>query len=490
MADKVCKTCKTALPEESYPVIDHRGGKPRRRCHCADCFAKLRGPAHVARTADRRLADLQRAEEAERVAAAEAAERLASDTEALKPGDIARVTAGDDYTAPNYDREKKQEYSKQMGQFGQALRELGSDPDAMATFVSNTAEAERRWLNKRLTRSVSLGAARETLFVRQFEAMAARVQWPIRSEGYAARPKASIPSRGIVLGLSDLHIGANLPSYENPVAFNFLCASRRLARLVHEAAEYKTQYRDRTELVLALDGDLIEGLLGWNDADNAPFAEQQVAACFILAQCIERLAAAFPRVRVVCETGNHGRNKLTHQGRATSSKWNSQEFVMFKFLQMQCKNLSNTTFQIPLGPDAVVDLLGQRAVITHGDTEHNLKSPGRNADTWRTAIDKLNSTGSAGGRVALFFAGHFHEAMAIPHEGATAIANGALVPSNGHSRTQGYGSTCGQWLWEFTPRWAFGDNRFLRVGIEDDADSSLDLIVAPFNSDRPASERP
>lgn len=423
-----------------------------------------------------------------------ARQRLESDTATLKPGDL----TPDQYAAPGYDAEKKQEYSAAMGAFKDVLRAVATgapvaeaELQAAAQFVSFTAEQERRWIGKRLARSVSIASARETLMVRQFEATAARVVWPVKPEGYATRTKDTVASRGLVLMLSDLHIGANLPSYENPVAFNFLAASRRLARLAFECGDYKTQYRPQTELVIAILGDIIEGLLGWNDADNAPFAEQQVACCFMLAQLIEYLAARFPRVRVVCETGNHGRNKLTHPGRATSSKWNSQEFVIYKFLQQQCRALKNVAFEIPLGPNAVVDLLGKRGVFSHGDTEHNLKSPGKHADTWRAAIEKLNSTGTCGGPVDLFGAGHFHEGMLIPCDrDAIAVANAALVPSNGHSRSSGYGSICGQWLWEFTARWVFGDNRFLRVGTRDDSDSSLDQIIAPFESDRPAGERP
>lgn len=419
--------------------------------------------------------------------------RLESDTATLKPGDL----TPEQYAAPGYDAEKKQEYSAQMGAFKDVLRDIATgvpvaqaELEAAASFVSFTAEQERRWLGKRLARSVSIGAARETLMLRQFEAMASRVSWPVRADGYATRTKDTVASRGLALFLSDLHIGANLPSYENPVAFNFQAASRRLARLAFETGDYKTQYRDHTELTIGICGDIIEGLLGWNDADNAPFAEQQVACCFMLGQLIEYLAARFPRVRVVCQTGNHGRNKLTHQGRATSSKWNSQEFVIYKFLQQQCRPLANVAFQIPLGPYAVVDMLGKRGVWTHGDTEFALKAPSRNADTWCKAIDRLNSTGEAGGPVDLFAAGHYHDAMHIPHESATALSNGALIPSNGHARTAGYGSKCGQWLWEYTARWAFGDNRFLRVGQRDDADSSLDQIIRAYESDRPAGERP
>lgn len=489
------RTCKDCHDRPGLPLLnrDPKGesiaavlpGSPPPEGTLSEVVPPPVDPSLAAAAEETAVQRLERvAKEQARVAAAQA--RLDSDTTSLKPGDL----NPDDYTAPNYDREKKQEYNENMGTFGQALRELGTDPESMAAFVSLTAEQERRWLNKRLSRSVSIGAARELLMVRQFEQMAARVQWPLKPEGYAQTEKSVIPSRGVVLGLSDLHIGANLPAYENPIGFNFLSASRRLARLTHECGDYKPQYRDHTELVFAVIGDIVEGLLGWNDADNAPFAEQQVACCFMLAQSIEYLAARYPKVRVVCQTGNHGRNKLTHPGRATSSKWNSQEYVIYKFLERQCRALKNVSFQIPLGPNAVVDMLGRRGVFSHGDTEHNLMSPSTKANTWRAAIDRLNSTGSCGGMVDLFFAGHFHDPMIIPHGNATAIANGALVPGNGHSRSSGFSSQCGQWLWEFTAKHAFGDNRFLRVGLDDDTDTSLDTIITPFESDRPLDQRP
>lgn len=495
--------CGRDLPDDAFGVSRSRGKTyPRKKCKECTHNAPRRAErvaanvvaaeeeavisdeleAAAKKTASDRLEEAAKAQE--RIEAA--ATRLNSDTDTLKPGDL----NPDEYRAPDYDREKKQEYNANMGKFGKALREMGADPKSMAEFISLTAEQENRWLAKRLSRSVSIGAARELLMQRQFEQMAMRVQWPLRPEGYARQEKAVIPSRGVLLGLSDLHIGANLPAYENPVGFNFLSASRRLASLTYECGDYKPQYRDHTELTYAVIGDIVEGLLGWNDADNAPFAEQQVACCFMLAQSIEYLAARFPKVLVVCETGNHGRNKLTHPGRATSSKWNSQEYVIYKFLERQCWNLKNVRFQIPLGPNAIVDMLGKRGVFSHGDTEHALQSPSTKANTWRAAIDRLNSTGEAGGPVDVFFAGHFHDPAIIPHGKATAIANGALVPGNGHSRSSGFSSQCGQWLWEYTAKHAFGDNRFLRVGIEEDADTSLDSIISPFVSDRPFDQRP
>ncbi len=410
---------------------------------------------------DKRKADVER--------------RLASDHEAVKPGDLAA-----DYSAPNYDREKKQEYNEKMGQFGQFLRD--STPESTAKYISLVAENEKRWLGKRLGRSHAIGAARELLFLRQFEEVATRIQWPVY--GPAPRKIHSFAKRMQTLTLSDLHIGANLPAYENPESFDFTTAGRRLASLALRTGEYKTQYRDVTSLNLCLNGDIFEGMLGWNDADNAPLAEQMVASGHFLFAIICHLAREFPvGVEIFCEPGNHGRNKLAHPGRATSSKWNSFETVLYKFLEKQCASLPNVKFHIPKMAALVIPLFDKRALMTHGDTELKLKSPSSSGGkaSWDAAIAAVNAERRyCAEPIDILIAGHFHDPDVMFFKNSIGLANGALVPPNGHARTAGYAGVCGQFLFESVPGYAFGDSRFLRLDTAQDADSSLDAIVPPF----------
>ena len=409
-----------------------------------------------------------------REAAARAA-RLASDTEPLKPGDLENE---------NYGEQRQAEYRQQMGEFAGTLREIGQDPAKAATYLSELAEQERRWLNKRLARSMSLGAARELLAARQFEAIASRVVWPVRAHGYAARPKLSAPSRAGVMILSDLHVGANLPGYENPEAFDFTAAGRRLASLAYEMGEFKSQYRDKTELVLGLNGDIIEGLLGWNDADNFPFAEQMTAATQFLVALVEYLAASFPSVRVFCQTGNHGRIKTIHEGRATSSKANSFETILYKQIEAQCaRALPNVRFHIPRAPWTVIPIFDHRLLMTHGDTELNLKSIGSAGGIAHNEaqLSKAQSEGTYGPNIGGLAFGHFHKPGNIPTAAGALIAQGALVPPNGHARAAGFSGVCGFWIWEAVPDYLVGDSRFLRVGTKHDADATLDDIVPRFD---------
>lgn len=415
--------------------------------------------------------------------------RLDSDHETLKPSDL-----GGEYTAPEYDREKKQEYSETMGQFAGSLRELGADPGKLAAYVSLTAEQERRWLNKRLARSQSLAAARELLFVRQFEAMAARIQWPQFVQGYAARSHVpNSASRMQTLVLSDLHVGALLPGYENPVHFDFLTAGRRLAALFLRACDLKPQYRDRTILNLCLNGDIIEGMLEHNDRDNAALAEQMVAVSYMLHLGIAYAASAYPGVEVWCEPGNHGRNKLRHPGRATSSKWDNHETAIYKLLALRCSPLKNVRFHIPRAPAVVLPLFDHNALITHGDSELKLKSPSASGGkkSWHDALDFVNAPITAdagaplryGAPISLLIAGHFHDPEVMYFNRGVGIANGCMVPDSGYARAAGYESVCGQFVFESVKGHPFGDSRFLRVGPADDRDSALDKIIPPFDFD-------
>lgn len=371
-----------------------------------------------------------------------------------------------------------------MGAFAVALREMGTDPEKLAGYVSLQAEQERLWTGKRLSRSISLLHARELLFARQFETIAGRVQWPVQCHGYAAKKSTQSEDidRMLTLALSDLHIGAKMPADENPEPFDFLRAGRRLAHLAIETADYKSQYRNNTALNLGLNGDIIEGLLGHNDADNAPLAEQMVASGQFCVSLIQYLASAFPEIDVWCEPGNHGRNRISHPGRAVSSKWNSFETVLYKFIAAQCRMLPNVRFHIPRAPALIIPLFNATCLMTHGDTELKLKSPSSTGgrSSWESVLNQVRADRRYGTSPDVLVAGHFHEPDIMPFASGWGIAQGALVPSNGYARTAGFGGVCGFWIFESVLGFPVGDMRFLRVGPDQDKNSDLDHVVPQY----------
>lgn len=378
-------------------------------------------------------------------------------------------------------KQKRQEYNRNMSRVAGIVRDR--DPVEVARYLSNLAEDERRFVNRRRARSVALGSARETLFVRQFEELAGRLfRGKIVAGGYAAKRRSAPPAKRIAnLLLSDLHVGANLAPEESPEAFGFVEARRRLAKITIDAGEFKSQYRDHTHLNLYLGGDVIEGNLGHDQADGAPLAEQCAAFVRMMVDVVAHLAAAFPSVSVYCQSGNHGRNKLRHEGRATNQKWDSFESVLYQGIRAATAHLPTVEWHIPKAPVCVVPLFDRHLLLTHGDTELKIGPPSTKANTVEVAINKLNANLTYGKHIDLLAFGHFHDPTVKYFARSAFVANGALVPANGHARTSGYGDTpCGQYLWESVPGFALGDVRYLRVGQAEDGDASLDRVVKPF----------
>ena len=431
--------------------------------------------------------------EADDTKAKRAARRLSSNYAALKPEDFDVGVANDGRTNREASTQKRQEWSEAMGEAADALRASGGDPDTMpgdvGEYIAKLAEQERRFGNRRIARSASLAAAHEALALRQFKVAAEQyLRGQVQPTGYAQRPHDRTTKRTVVLLLSDLHIGSDLGSRENPVRYGAVEEARRLEYVVRQALDYKPQYRTDSELLLLLNGDLVEGYLLHDLRDGAPLTEQKVAFWRYFHAAMGLFAQQYPRVRVVCQPGNHGRDRIRHPGRATSSKWDGHEWQMYWALREMCSALPNVSWDIPQRAVAVVDLYGSQLLLTHGDTEVKLGDPDTAAERNGLTLDRINSTGIYGATFDAAAFGHFHKPRYRPGRVRT-IFNGALVPPNGWHRTMGFvGEPCGQWLWEAVEGFPVGDLRFIEVGPAQDKDERLGTLIVPFRFDDEAKE--
>ncbi len=421
-----------------------------------------------------------RSEKAEKILSA-----LESELDPL-PEDY-KAEANDEYinaSSAEVTRQKRQEYNRRMGHTKELLHDIASgaaEDERISRYVSNLAEDERRWLNRKMARSVSIATARDALFVRMFEAAASRVlKDKIVPRGYARKKASKIGSRIANLLLSDLHIGATLDERELNQGYGWTEAARRLAFVTLQAAEYKSQYRDRQILHVYLNGDVIEGLLLHDQADGAPLTEQCIAFLQYMGATLAHLAASYASVKVFCEPGNHGRNKLRHEGRATNQKWDSTETVLYVGLRMMCQRLENVSFEINRAPALTVPLFDKTMLLTHGDTHLKIGDPDKQAESYERALNQINGTLEYGKHIDLLAVGHFHKGRLLKFRRSAVLINSALVPPNGHAKTEGYDTACGQWIWESVQGYALGDARFVDVGPEIDKDASLDAIVKPF----------
>lgn len=455
-------------------------------------------------TLEETAAERRARERAEKEIAASQARR-ASDFAELKPVDL--VAEDFDTSVANDPKswgvskqaavEKRQEFSLAMGAHMENLRRaavaehtnyqslLDSMPVEDAKYVGELAEQERRFGNRRTARSLSLFAAGEELS-RRLYAAACRQYLTDRvvPTGYAAKAPSDKPrKRSVCLLLSDLHIGADLSGRENPQGFGPVEEARRLEYIMRQAIDYKPQYREDSELVVMLNGDLIEGLLLHDMRDGAPLTEQKIAFQTYLESMLGEFARAYPSVRVYCQPGNHGRDKLRHPGRATSAKWDGHETMMYYGLHRACRALPNVGFDIGFRAVTKINLHGSWFGLSHGDTEVKLGDPDTKAKENLAILDKINATHLYGVEFSGWGFGHFHKPRYVPAR-PRVLFNGPLIPPNGHARGAGYfGDSCGQWLWESVEGYPIGDVRFIEVGVEQDRDERLGTIVKPFRFD-------
>lgn len=432
----------------------------------------------------RRAADLQAAEARK--------ERIESDFARLRPEDFDVSVANDGKLDKRYTQEKRQEYSRAMGDYANSLRGaalnsshggdmLGDMPPESAEYIVKLSEQERRFINRKEARAISLADAQEVLALRRFKRAAHEyLHDRITPTGYALRQSRKKRNRTVCLLLSDLHLGADLSPLDEPVPYRSLQESRRLEYVLRETLDYKPQHRERSELLLLLNGDMVEGQLMHDFRGGLALTEQKVIFWRYFRNFIGYCAQQFPHVRVVCQPGNHGRDKVRHPGRATSRKWDGHEWEMYWALSEMAAGLKNVTWQLDFRAVSVVDLYGSKLGLTHGDTEVKLGDPDKKAKDNKHAFDQINSTMVYGCRFDAWAIGHFHSPRYQPRD-PRVIYNGALVPPNGYARTSGYlGEPCGQFLWESVEGYPVGDVRFLEVGERQDQDEKLGTLIEPF----------
>jgi predicted phosphodiesterase len=286
--------------------------------------------------------------------------------------------------------------------------------------------------------------------------------------------------------LSDIHIGADVKLKETGVLnYGPVEEARRLAAVVKQIVEYKPQYRDETELELLLLGDIIQNSLH-DPRDGAPLAEQVCRAIHLLGQAIAHLAANFKRIRVRCNTGNHGRNKGRHLDRATNQKWDSIETILYYALKSACSPLKNVEFDIPLTPYGIYENFGNKILYTHGDTVLNPGYPGRaiNVKKLEEQINKINASLPDKDEIKVVIVGHVHTgSVTYLSNGAVMITNGALIPVDEYAVSLGMlESAAGQFIFESVEGFPVGDVRYICVNGDNDQDVALDKIIRPWSS--------
>lgn len=185
-------------------------------------------------------------------------------------------------------------------------------------------------------------------------------------------PKDRKTTESAVLVGSCWHIGETINKEEmgGLNEYNFDIFVRRLQFLVGKAIKFTRQNMamyNFEELHVLLTGDMVSGIIHEElaETNDLTIVEQATLGAFVTAQAILELAQAFPKVKVTCVVGNHGRiGPKKYFKHKQSVSW---DYVFYTNLALLLKKQPNVSFNIPKSFWALVNIQGWNFLVMHGD---------------------------------------------------------------------------------------------------------------------------
>lgn len=370
-----------------------------------------------------------------------------------------------------------------------ALGDKPHDQDIVEREDSRAQVSYIRQLERQVGRPEAMARRLETCITKAFE----KHPVVVSSRANQWKPKKAKKMRRMLsVLLSDLHFGVLVkPSEVYGSEYTWEIARRRLAQVMVQAAEWKPDHRDETELTLILNGDIIEGVIHMHDQLIMPLTEQLVGATHLLVGAIDFLLQHFPRVNVVCTPGNHGR--VTHRGtgRTIAQRWDSHEHAIYLGLEMAFRGRPEVAFNIP--QSGIAHYLtpgGHLVVISHGDTAPTVGNVGSAINTEKMAnqLRAMDTARIFDRPIDILACGHWHTPanFMLPH-GAHVLVNGCLIGGASFSQNGvgAWNAEPAQILFESVEHHPLGDTRTVRVHGAD-KDRSLDAVIRPISLERAA----
>lgn len=308
---------------------------------------------------------------------------------------------------------------------------------------------------------------------------------PIKLSPGKMTPMKKPPARMLTMLLSDLHFGIEVdPREVLKSEFNWQIAARRLAKVCHQAAEYKKQHRDITELQVVLNGDIIHGVIHLSEANLRPLTEQIYGATSILIKALDFLRNHFKKVRVLCLPGNHDRPVYRSKERAVSQRWDSHSHAVYLGLMAAFRTDDGIEFDLPMAGCGTYETPGGHLVFaSHGDVEPGVGNVGKslNVKEISGSIQRMAAGNPFDKRVEAVLYGHWHQpSIWMLQDGTTCIVNGCLLGSDPYAQNGiGFFNTMpAQVIFESVPGYPVGDSRIIQLR-DADSEKAYDKVIAP-----------
>lgn len=302
-------------------------------------------------------------------------------------------------------------------------------------------------------------------------------------EGKVELKKTKYKKRMLTLLWSDLHFGVDVDPREILESeFNWTIASRRMAKLVKQATQWKPEHREETILQIVLNGDILHGIIHLSEANIKEITEQIWGASAILAKAIGVLSQHFVHVNILCLPGNHDRVSYRTNERAIVQRWNSHAHQVYLALKCWFRETKHVHFDIPMsGLGTYTTPGGHLVFVTHGDAEPSTNNVGKSFNVSKTteAILKMNAGEVYNKKASVVLFGHWHQpSQFMLPDGTICVVNGSLIGSESFAQNAiGYfNSMPAQIMFESVSDYPVGDFRIIQLR-DADHDESLDKII-------------
>lgn len=285
------------------------------------------------------------------------------------------------------------------------------------------------------------------------------------------------------LALSDVHCGEVVSADEllGLNAYDTAICRKRLMRLINATCEIPERWTSDCSnqgLLLLLLGDLISGDIReeLRRTNELTANEQHRFMVEEMTGAIRLLKSRYKRVHVVSVPGNHGRQTE----KPTSKLYGrlSYDTLTAQSIADRFSSDNAVTFQIEVGRDAVVPILGHTVFATHGDgmgTGGGQGFIGPLAPIARGTKKVEAQQASINRKTDLIVHGHYHFS-ANPHEGL--LSNGSVVGYSEYPNgMRASVESPMQWLFLLHERWKLRER--LAVKLEDLPPKELPRVRVP-----------
>jgi len=219
--------------------------------------------------------------------------------------------------------------------------------------------------------------------------------------------------------------------------YNCEIASKRIKHLVNTVIDLSTNklrgYQFE-KLNLFLLGDMVSGIIHEELAETGEgnIMDWTVNIAYILAQVIQGLLAAYPKVEVVGVVGNHGRVRRKVRFKERYVNWDFAAYqYLSKFLANEIK-AGRVVCKFPTSFWTTHEVFGWNWLILHGD---NIRSwmgiPWYGIDRTTHRLKELLATQKQGFEYMAI--GHFHNQGTVDMMRGRRIINGSVIGGNEYS---------------------------------------------------------